>query len=69
MQPGQKVLVHAGAGGLGSTVIQVAKHLGAYAATTALTDDIDKVMSLGADEVVDFTTTDFAGVLSGSSTR
>ena len=35
VQPGQKVLVHAGAGGLGSTVIQLAKHLGAHVATTA----------------------------------
>ena len=35
LQPGQKVLVHAGAGGLGSTVIQLAKHLGATVATTA----------------------------------
>lgn len=65
IQPGQKVLVHAGAGGLGSTVIQLAKHLGAYVATTARTDDIDKVHSLGADEVVDFTQQDFATVLSG----
>jgi len=65
VRPGQKVLVHAGAGGLGSTVIQVAKHLGAHVATTAHTNDVDKVKSLGADEVIDFTTTDFADVLSG----
>jgi len=65
VQPGQKVLVHAGAGGLGSTVIQLAKHLGAHVATTAHTRDVDKVRALGADEVVDFTTTDFANVLSG----
>ncbi len=65
VQPGQKVLVHAGAGGLGSTVIQVAKHLGAYVATTARTRDIDRVRALGADEVIDFTTTDFADVLRG----
>jgi NADPH:quinone reductase-like Zn-dependent oxidoreductase len=65
VQPGQRVLVHAGAGGLGSTVIQVAKHLGAYVATTARAGDVDKVTSLGADEVIDFTTTDFADVLSG----
>ena len=55
VQPGQKVLVHAGAGGLGSTVIQVAKHLGAYVATTASTKDVDKVRDLGADEVIDYT--------------
>ena len=63
--PGQKVLVHAGAGGLGSTVIQLAKHLGAHVATTALGSDADKVRALGADEVIDFTQTDFADVLAG----
>jgi NADPH:quinone reductase-like Zn-dependent oxidoreductase len=66
VQPGQKVLVHAGAGGLGSTVIQVAKHLGAYVATTAHTKDIAKVRDLGADEVVDYTAQDFSQVLSGN---
>jgi len=65
LKAGQKVLVHAGAGGLGSTVIQVAKHLGAQVATTAHTKDIDKVRALGADEVIDYTSTDFADVLSG----
>jgi NADPH:quinone reductase-like Zn-dependent oxidoreductase len=65
VQPGQKILVHAGAGGLGSTVIQVARHLGAYVATTAHTRDVDKVKALGADAVIDFTTTDFTAVLSG----
>jgi NADPH:quinone reductase-like Zn-dependent oxidoreductase len=65
VEPGQKVLVHAGAGGLGSTVIQVAKHLGAYVATTARTSDLERVRALGADEVIDFTERDFAEVLSG----
>ncbi|GGO86214.1 NADPH:quinone oxidoreductase [Nocardioides phosphati] len=65
VQPGQKVLVHAGAGGLGSTVIQVAKHLGAHVATTASSRDVEKVRALGADEVVDYTQQDFAAVLSG----
>jgi len=65
VQPGQKVLVHAGAGGLGSTAIQVAKHLGAYVATTASTKDVAKVRALGADEVIDYTAQDFADVLSG----
>ncbi|MGI5132318.1 NADP-dependent oxidoreductase [Pseudonocardia sp. CA-107938] len=63
VQPGQKVLVHAGAGGLGSTVVQLAKHLGAYVATTAHTRDIDKVRTLGADEAIDYTTTDFTDVV------
>ena len=65
VKPGQKVLVHAGAGGLGSTVIQLAKHLGAYVATTAHARDIQKVRALGADEVIDYTDRDFADVLSG----
>lgn len=65
VEPGQKVLVHAGAGGLGSTVVQLAKHLGAHVATTAGPGDIDKVRDLGADEVVDYTSQDFADVLSG----
>jgi NADPH:quinone reductase-like Zn-dependent oxidoreductase len=65
VKPGQKVLVHAGAGGLGSTVIQVAKHFGAHVATTLSTKDQAKVRELGADEVIDYTQQDFADVLSG----
>jgi NADPH:quinone reductase-like Zn-dependent oxidoreductase len=65
LQPGQKVLVHAGAGGLGSTVIQLAKHLGATVATTARDGNAELVRSLGADVVVDYTKEDFAEVLSG----
>lgn len=65
VESGQKVLVHAGAGGLGSTVIQLARHLGAYVATTARGSDEAKVRDLGADEVIDYTRADFARVLSG----
>ena len=65
IKSGQKVLVHAGAGGLGSTVIQLAKHLGAYVATTVNGQDAAKVRGLGADEVVDYTKTNFAELLSG----
>ena len=65
LQPGQKVLVHAGAGGLGSTVIQLAKHLGAIVATTTDTATADLVRNLGADVVVDYTKQDFSQVLSG----
>jgi NADPH:quinone reductase-like Zn-dependent oxidoreductase len=64
VKPGQKVLVHAGAGGLGSTVIQLAKHLGATVATTANTRSGELVRSLGADVVVDYTEEDFSQVLS-----
>jgi NADPH:quinone reductase-like Zn-dependent oxidoreductase len=65
VKPGQKVLVHAGAGGLGSTVIQLARHLGAYVSTTAHGNDEKKVRDLGAHEVVDYTKADFARLLSG----
>ena len=65
VKPGQKVLVHAGAGGLGSTVVQLAKHLGAYVATTARGNDEEKVRDLGANEVIDYTKADFAELLSG----
>jgi NADPH:quinone reductase-like Zn-dependent oxidoreductase len=59
------VLVHAGAGGLGSTVIQLAKHLGAVVATTTNTATADLVRSLGADVVVDYTQQDFSQIRSG----
>lgn len=65
VKSGQRVLVHAGAGGLGSTVVQVAKHLGAHVAATASTKNLDRVKELGADEVVDYTQQDFSNVLSG----
>jgi NADPH:quinone reductase-like Zn-dependent oxidoreductase len=65
VKPGQKVLIHAGSGGLGSTVIQLAKHLGATVATTARGENAELVRSLGADVVVDYTKEDFAEVLSG----
>ena len=65
IQPGQRVLVHAGTGGLGSTVIQLAKHLGAHVATTANGTKEQLVRDLGADVVIDYTTEDFAEMLSG----
>ena len=65
VQPGQLVLVHAGSGGLGSTVIQLARHLGATVATTARGANAELVRGLGADVVVDYTKEDFAEVLSG----
>lgn len=64
VRPGQKVLIQAGAGGLGTTAIQVAKHLGATVATTATGPSIEHVRSLGADIVVDFMKEDFTEVLS-----
>lgn len=63
LQPGQKILIHGGAGGIGSCAIPLAKHLGAYAATTASADDTDYVKSLGADEVIDYKTQDFTTII------
>jgi NADPH:quinone reductase-like Zn-dependent oxidoreductase len=59
----QKVLIHGGAGGIGSQAIQMAKAAGAYVATTAGSKDLDFVKSLGADEVIDYTTQDFSTIL------
>lgn len=63
--PGQKVLIHAGAGGVGSVTIQLAKHLGAHVATTASAANIEFVRSLGADIAIDYRTQDFETELSG----
>jgi NADPH:quinone reductase-like Zn-dependent oxidoreductase len=63
IQPGQKVLIHAGSGGLGTIAIQLAKHLGAHVATTTSTANVDLVKSLGADVVVDYRKQAFETVL------
>jgi NADPH:quinone reductase-like Zn-dependent oxidoreductase len=65
VQPGQKVLIHGGAGGVGSIAIQLATHLGATVATTASGSNADFVRELGADTVVDYRTQDFEQLLSG----
>ena len=51
---GQKVLVHAGAGGVGSVAVQIGRHLGARVVSTASAKNLPLVKSLGADEVVDY---------------
>lgn len=56
LKAGQRVLIHAGAGGVGSLGIQIAKNLGLWVATTTSTKNIELVKSLGADEVIDYTT-------------
>ena len=65
VRPGQKVLIHAGAGGVGSIAIQLAKHLGATVATTASAANADFVRELGADIVIDYRSQDFEQLLSG----
>jgi len=57
LQPGERVLIQAGAGGVGTLAIQVAKHLGAYVITTCSARNADLVRSLGADEVIDYRAT------------
>ncbi|MGV1010647.1 MAG: NADP-dependent oxidoreductase [Dermatophilaceae bacterium] len=63
VQPGQKVLIHAGAGGVGSIAIQLARHLGAEVATTVSGKDAAWVRELGAGLAIDYRTEDFAEIL------
>jgi NADPH:quinone reductase-like Zn-dependent oxidoreductase len=63
LKKGQKVLIHAGSGGVGSIAIQLARHLGAFVATTTSTANVDWVKALGADLVIDYKQQDFESVL------
>ena len=63
LKKGQKVLIHAGSGGVGTFAIQLAKHLGATVATTTSAANVDLVKSLGADVVIDYKKEDFSHVL------
>ncbi|ALI04791.1 L-threonine 3-dehydrogenase [Pseudomonas sp. FW306-02-F02-AA] len=54
LKKGQKVLIHAGSGGVGTLAIQLAKHLGAFVATTTSTANVEWVKALGADLVIDY---------------
>lgn len=59
LQAGEKVLIHAGSGGVGTLAIQIAKSIGAYVATTASASSTELVTGLGADEVIDYRTQEF----------
>ncbi|HTH22402.1 MAG TPA: zinc-binding dehydrogenase, partial [Nitrososphaeraceae archaeon] len=59
----QKILICGGAGGIGSIAIKLAKHLGAYVATTASTNGKQFVPQLGADQIVDYKKENFEDIL------
>ena len=65
LKKGQKVLIHAGSGGVGTVAIQLAKHLGAFVATTTSTSNVEWVKALGADVVIDYKKQNFETVLQG----
>ncbi|WP_338904363.1 NAD(P)-dependent alcohol dehydrogenase [Salinibaculum marinum] len=61
LQPGQSILVNGASGGIGTFAVQIAAHIGAEVTGVCSTRNVDLVRSLGADAVVDYTTTDVAG--------
>lgn len=65
LKKGQKVFIQAGSGGVGTFAIQLAKHLGAFVATTTSTANVDWVKRLGADVVIDYKKDDFENILQG----
>jgi len=65
VQPGQSVLIHAGAGGVGSFAVQLAKRAGAHVTATASAANLDLVRSLGADGVIDYRNQDFTAFATG----
>ncbi|MFT6640401.1 MAG: NADPH:quinone reductase-like Zn-dependent oxidoreductase [Flavobacteriaceae bacterium] len=64
LQEGCKVLIHAGSGGVGTNAIQIAKHFGAFVATTTSSKNTELVQSLGADLIIDYKTQKFQDQLS-----
>lgn len=63
LRAGQKIFITGGAGGIGQIAIQIAKHLGAYVATTVSTNDVEAIKVLGADEAIDYKSQDFTELL------
>ncbi|MEV0374849.1 NADP-dependent oxidoreductase [Streptomyces sp. NPDC050636] len=63
IQPGHRVLIHAAAGGVGHLAVQIAKSRGAYVIGTAGAAKHDLLRALGADELIDYRTQDFAATL------
>ncbi len=64
LQPGERILIQGGAGGVAGFGIQLAKHIGAHVIATCSARNIDYVQGLGADEVIDYNARDFAEAVS-----
>ncbi len=63
VRPGQRVLIHAAAGGVGHLAVQIAKARGAYVIGTASAGKHEVLRELGADELIDYRTTDFTAAV------
>ena len=64
LKSGETILIQGGAGGVAGFAIQLAKHLGARVITTASAANLSYLRDLGADQVIDYNTTDFTKVVS-----
>ena len=64
LQPGERILIQGGAGGVAGFAIQLAKHIGAHVIATCSARNIDYVRSLGADEAIDYNAQDFTETVS-----
>ncbi len=64
LQPGERILIQGGAGGVASYAIQLAKHIGAHVITTVSAANIEYVGELGADEIIDYNAQDFTEIVS-----
>jgi NADPH:quinone reductase-like Zn-dependent oxidoreductase len=64
LQPGERILIQGGAGGVASFAIQLAKHIGASVITTTSAANIEYVREFGADEIIDYNAQDFTEIVS-----
>src|SRR5262249_57018361 len=59
---GQRVLIHGAGGGVGTFTVQIAKVLGAHVTAVTRTENVELILSIGADDVIDYTKQDFTGL-------